>query len=150
MQYKRPESVLVVLYTEALEILLLQRCDVPTFWQSVTGSLRMQEVPWEAALREVAEETGVHATAQQLRDCHHQNRFLIQPPWRVRYAPDVTHNVEHVFTLRLPTAQSIQLNPLEHRVYCWLPYASALERVTAYTNRDAIRQYVGNDESFIT
>jgi dATP pyrophosphohydrolase len=40
MQYKRPISVLVVIYAQDTKrVLMLQRCDDPDFWQSVTGSL---------------------------------------------------------------------------------------------------------------
>ena len=39
---KRPESVLVVVYTAASEILLLNRVGV-SFWQSVTGSMEWHE-----------------------------------------------------------------------------------------------------------
>jgi dATP pyrophosphohydrolase len=141
MHYKRPESILVVIYTKAAEILLMQRSDVPTFWQSVTGSLHEGETAIEAAKREVWEETGLIAD-QAMQDCYHQNRFEIKSPWRARYAPDVTHNTEHVFTLALPKPQAIQLNPNEHTCYDWLPRLEALEKVTSYTNRDAILKYV--------
>lgn len=143
MRYKRPESVLVVIYTTAAEILLLQRCDVPDFWQSVTGSLQETESPRAAAVREVREETGLIAT-DNLQDCQQQNRFIIQPPWQARYAPEVTHNVEHVFTLLLPTRQLIQLNPQEHSIYQWLSRNQALAKVTSYTNRQAIAEWVKN------
>jgi dATP pyrophosphohydrolase len=141
MLYKRPESVLVVIYTATAEVLLMQRCDVPTFWQSVTGSLREQETPFAAAKREVKEETGLDAD-EQLQDCYEQNRFVIKPPWKARYAPEVTHNIEHVFQLKLPTRQIIQLNPQEHQQYYWLSKEQALQTVTSYTNRDAILKYV--------
>lgn len=141
MNYKRPESVLVVIYTKAAEVLLMQRHDVPTFWQSVTGSLREEETPVEAAIREVWEETKLLAE-EGLQDCHYQTRFEIKPPWRSRYAPEVTHNIEHVFTLRLATRQPIRLNPKEHDAYCWLPRELAVAMVTSYTNRDAILNYV--------
>ncbi|MEO8122029.1 MAG: dihydroneopterin triphosphate diphosphatase, partial [Rhodoferax sp.] len=36
--YKIPESVLVVIYTPALDVLLIKRADAVDFWQSVTGS----------------------------------------------------------------------------------------------------------------
>lgn len=40
MAYKRPESVLVVIYArQSGRVLMLQRRDDPDFWQSVTGSL---------------------------------------------------------------------------------------------------------------
>lgn len=139
--YKRPESVLVVIYTAAAEVLLLQRVDVPSFWQSVTGSLDVGETPQIAAQREVAEETGLIAD-QRLTDCHDSHRFVIQPPWRARYAPEVTHNVEHVFALKLAQPQPIMLNPKEHQAFCWLPKSQALEQTTSYTNRAAILKYV--------
>jgi len=45
MGYKRPESVLVVLYDEHHRILLLQRDDDASFWQSVTGTIETGESP---------------------------------------------------------------------------------------------------------
>ena len=38
--FKIPQSVLVVIYTPALDVLLIRRADVQdtVFWQSVTGS----------------------------------------------------------------------------------------------------------------
>ena len=38
-RYKRPESVLVVVYTRSNEILALRRKQPNYFWQSVAGSL---------------------------------------------------------------------------------------------------------------
>ena len=62
--FKIPESVLVVIHTDALEVLLIERADAPGFWQSVTGSRDFPEEAFEAtAIREVAEETGIDATA---------------------------------------------------------------------------------------
>ena len=141
MIYKRPESVLVVIYTNEAEVLLMQRRDISTFWQSVTGSLQANETPLAAAAREVREETGLIAAAN-LQDRQQQNRFEIKPPWQARYAPDVTHNTEYVFTLVLPNRQPIQINPHEHSTYCWLSRLEALEKVTSYTNREAILRYV--------
>lgn len=48
---KRPESVLVVVYTRAGEVLMMERRRPPGWWQSVTGSLEADEMPWEAAVR---------------------------------------------------------------------------------------------------
>ena len=55
---KRPESVLVVIYNDADQVLAMQRQDDPTFWQSVTGSIELGETPLQTAIREVEEETG--------------------------------------------------------------------------------------------
>ena len=59
--YKQPVSVLVVIHTEKLEVLLLERADHPGYWQSVTGSRDGGETLAETALREVREETGLDA-----------------------------------------------------------------------------------------
>lgn len=140
--YKRPESVLVVIYTCAGDVLLLQRRDVADFWQSVTGSLHTDETPAAAAWRELDEETGLTKHDGRLLDCQQQHRFPIRPPWSSRYAPGTTHNMEHVFRFEMPDKRVIQLNPQEHSEYCWMDKAEALQRVTSYTNRDAIEAWV--------
>ena len=61
---KIPESVLVVIHTADLQVLLIERADKPGFWQSVTGSKdALDEPSAETAIREVAEETGIHVGA---------------------------------------------------------------------------------------
>ena len=138
--YKRPESVLVVVYTLAGEVLGLLRRHPPDFWQSVTGSLRWEETePLDAARRELREETGLGGEVAVIA-CGTINRFPILPPWRHRYAPDATENVEHVFRVPLPGRPPIVLNRAEHVECEWLPRAAAAARVASWTNRDAILQ----------
>ena len=138
--YKRPESVLVVVYTAAGDCLLLRRTEPADFWQSVTGSLEWGETAREAAARELFEETGF--PAGNLRDENLSFEFPIIEPWKRRYAPDVTTNHEKVFSIRLSHPVPPTLNPEEHLDYRWLPRAEAMERVSSWTNRRAIEQIV--------
>lgn len=137
-RYKRPESVLVVVYTTAAEVLVLRRCQPADFWQSVTGSLEWGESdPLTAARRELWEETGLGAEAEIVA-CELSHRFPILPPWRHRYAPSVTENCEYVFRACLLERHPITLNPAEHKEYAWLPRTEAAVRVISWTNREAI------------
>lgn len=138
--YKRPESVLVVVYTRTGKVLLLRRADHPDFWQSVTGSMEWgDEQPAETAARELHEETGIRAQPESLKDWHLEQRYEIFPQFRYRYAPDVHENTEHFFSLELPDEQGITLSPGEHLEYVWVPFPEAIERVLSWSNRDALR-----------
>jgi len=139
MNYKIPVSVLVLVHTTDLQVLLLERADRPGFWQSVTGSQDPGETLLQTALRELAEETGIVADAAALTDWELENRFEIYAHWRSRYAPGVTHNTEHVFSLKLPGIQDIVLSPREHLAYQWLPWREAADRVFSSSNAEVIR-----------
>ena len=137
--HRRPESVLVVVHTREGEVLLLRRVEPPDFWQSVTGALLPAETPGDAAGRELVEETGITALGA-LVNTGIVREFPIVGPWRARYAPGVTVNREHAFTLALPARVPVRLAPDEHAECVWLPAAEAAERVASWTNRDAIRR----------
>ena len=140
-QYKMPVSVLVVIHSADLQVLLLERADRPGFWQSVTGSRDPDEVQLAAtARREVMEETGIDAAEFELRDWQKQNQYEIYTHWRGRYAPGVTHNTEHVFSLCLPAPQPVVLAPREHLHYEWLPWRDAADKVFSWSNAEAIRE----------
>lgn len=140
MGYKQPISALVVIYTAALDVLLLERADYPDAWQSVTGSRDGEETLRETAIREVLEETGIDATRYQLTDWQQQNVYDIYAKWVHRYPPGTTHNTEHVFGLRLPQPVQVKVAPREHLSYRWLPWEVAAEKVFSPSNRAAILQ----------
>ena len=145
--FKIPESVLVVIYTPALDVLMIRRADVGAaedFWQSVTGSKDSIDEPWVVtAAREVLEETGIDCSPDSpyggaLQDWHLENVYSIYPRWLHRYAPGVSQNREHLFGLRVASGCPVQLNPHEHTAYQWLPYQLAAERCFSPSNAEAI------------
>ena len=140
--YKRPVSVLVVIHTPDLQVLLLERASHAGYWQSVTGSQEGEETLIETAQREVAEETGIVAPLSAFKDWAVTNTFEIFPEWRSRYAPGITHNTEHVFSLEVPDGQPIRVAIDEHLAYCWQPYLQAAETCFSWSNREAILRLV--------
>jgi dATP pyrophosphohydrolase len=140
MGFKIPQSVLVVIHTLDLDVLLLKRSDMST-WQSVTGSKDFLEESWsETARREVFEETGIDCTqvGAHLSDWGMENVYEIYPAYRYRYAPEVTHNLEHVFGLQISKETPIVLSPSEHTDYQWLPHLAAADQVFSPSNAEAI------------
>ncbi len=151
--YKIPQSVLVVIYTRALQVLLIERADAQGvgtgFWQSVTGSLdAVDEPPEAAARREVWEETGIDTTQPGcvLRNWHVENTYDIYPQWRHRYAPGVLRNTESVFGLQVPQGTPVVLSPGEHVAYQWLPYRAAAGFCSWASNAQAVESLPRNAE----
>ena len=140
MSFKKPISSLVLIYTEDFKVLLMERADKKAFWQSVTGSLEENETPIEAAAREVFEETGVNTNQYLLEDWHLSHVYEIYAHWRFRYAPDITHNTEHIFGLKLPSIIPIQLSEHEHVRYLWVDWRDAMDKVFSWTNVEAIKK----------
>ena len=137
--FKIPESVLVVIHTPQREVLLIERADNPGFWQSVTGSKDTVDEPLlETAMREVLEETGITAAASQFLDWGLSNVYEIYPVWRHRYAAGVTCNTEHVFSLCVPDACEVRLNPQEHTAWRWLPHREAADLCFSPSNAEAV------------
>jgi dihydroneopterin triphosphate diphosphatase len=141
---KIPESVLVVIHTADLQVLLIERADKPGFWQSVTGSKdALDEPSAKTATREVMEETGIEVGSitvptSNLRDWQQRHVYEIFETWRHRYAPGVTHNTEHVFSLCVPRDVTVTLAPREHLRFEWLPMKEAAARCFSPSNAQAI------------
>jgi dihydroneopterin triphosphate diphosphatase len=137
-KFRRPESVLIVIYTDGGEFLLLERCRPPGFWQSVTGSLEWGEFADAAARREVVEETGI--TQGVLVNLQWTQVYEILPAFGKVYAPGVARNLEHAFSLRLRERVPVTLSAAEHVQFRWAANAEALTTVSSSTNRAVIAE----------
>jgi dihydroneopterin triphosphate diphosphatase len=137
-QYRRPESVLIVIHTTDGEFLLLERRKPPGFWQSVTGSLEWGETADHAARREVIEETGI--TQGFLINLQWTQVYEILPAFGKTYAPGITRNLEHAFALQLPQRVPVTLSIAEHVQFRWASGDEALETASSSTDRAVIRQ----------
>jgi dATP pyrophosphohydrolase len=137
-QFRRPESVLVVIHTEGGEFLLLERRRPPGFWQSVTGSMEWDEPADAAARREVIEETGI--TQGVLVNLQWTQVYEILPAFGKVYAPGITRNLEHAFSLRLRQQVPVKLSESEHVRFRWASALDALETVSSSTNRNVISE----------
>ena len=152
---KIPRSVLVMIHTPDMQFLLLKRvCKNEfsnkvdrDFWQSVTGSLDFaDELPIDAARRELFDETGLRAEDYEFRDLMHTTEYEIFPEWRYRYAEGVTHNTEYQFALCVPdTTVAVRLAECEHTEFRWLPASEAADACFSWNNAGAIRRLVGID-----
>ena len=136
--HRRPISVLVAVYSEDGNALLLKRSEPFGFWQSVTGSLLEGERHADAAMRELEEETGLRDEGL-LEYSGVSRQFAIDPRWRDRFAPGVVENVEFEWHYRVPGPVDIRLDGVEHTAFEWVPLARAADTVWSWTNKAALR-----------
>jgi len=138
---KIPISTQIIVFTNQKQFLLLQRKDNPNYWQSVTGSLEMNETPRDCAIRELYEETNLNANQYNFFSLGQMNQYSIYPEWRHRYEEGVNNNTEHLFALQLPKKENIIINEEEHLSYKWLNFEDAIKKVFSWTNRKALIKF---------
>ena len=145
LKYKNNQSVLVVIYAKSTNrVLMLQRQDDSTFWQSVTGTLEANETPRTTAIREVGEEVGlkIEESSTALFDCKESIEFEIFPHFRYKYAPNVTQCHEHWFLLAIE--QEFEPILSEHLAYQWVLPEQAIQMTKSPNNAEAIKKYLMN------
>ncbi|OUT96799.1 MAG: dihydroneopterin triphosphate diphosphatase [Betaproteobacteria bacterium TMED41] len=141
MKKKIPKSVLVVVHDKDLNILLLERADRDNFWQSITGSVDyLEEDLFEAAQRELREETGIIAGSHDWINWNFSREFKIFPQWKFKYEDNVEFNTEHIFSVCVESQNKITLSPREHVNFKWLFWREAAEKCFSWTNVLAIKE----------
>ena len=120
------------------EFLMLRR--VPKLgghWQGVTGGIEKGEELADAAIRELAEETGFVPSA--LAQIDYSYSFPLQDEYRYLYAAGIEEIVEYVFVAVVDSQQ----NPIiswEHDKCQWCSLSQALELLTYPENIEALKR----------
>lgn len=137
--YRRPESVLVVVQVPPDLTLLLKRQPPGAFWQSVTGSMEWSEsCPRQTSVRELREETGITAEPSQFKNWERRFRYSIPKQLLHRYRDGVCFNVEHMFSIQLPEVVPVQIVANEHQDFQWIKIQDAIDLVWSWSNREAL------------
>jgi dATP pyrophosphohydrolase len=124
------------------DYLMLRRVPRPTaglaaFWQGITGGVEEGEDLLEAAMRELAEETGIVPSA--LEQIGFSYSFPMEEAWRGLYAAGVEEIEEHVFVALVGRGQEPRLS-WEHDRYEWCGLEQALALLTYPGNVEALRR----------
>ena len=137
MTYSRPISVLVVIHTDDGQVLLMRRAKPFDFWQSVTGCLEEGETHFDAAPRELCEETGL-TDEGELAFSGVDRYYEIDPRWIHRFPPGSVENREYEWRYRLEKPVDVTLSGDEHSEFVWVPIDEAIKLVWSWTNREAL------------
>lgn len=135
---RAPFQVLVFLHRKGKggsEYLLLRRADMGV-WQGVAGGGEKDETPKEAAIREVAEETGIELNG--LIDLESASMISVmdvvgEPLW----GNDTTEIPEHAFCAVMPVSAQVVLSA-EHMEYAWCSKDEALDLLEWESNKHAL------------
>ena len=137
MTYSRPISVLVVIHTDDGQVLLMRRAKPFDFWQSVTGCLEEGETHFDAAPRELFEETGL-TDEGELTFSDNDRYYKIDPRWIQRFPPGSFENHEYEWRYRVPEPVDVKLSDDEHSEFVWVHIDDAIDMVWSWTNREAL------------
>ena len=141
MKKKIPKSVLVIVHDQDLNVLLIERADHKNYWQSVTGSVDYEEENlFDAAKRELEEETGIKTEDKNWLNWNVSRRFRIFSHWKHRYSENTDYNTEHVFSVCVDSSNEVILSPREHISFVWMCWREAADRCFSWTNVLAVKE----------
>jgi 8-oxo-dGTP pyrophosphatase MutT (NUDIX family) len=119
-----------ILYRESEAGPLFLLLDYGKHWDYAKGHLEEGETAWQAAVRELREETGIRQVDRVTtfqRDMH----YIFFSPRKGRIHKTVTYFLGRTRT------QTVTISD-EHRGYAWLPFEEAMEKLTYDNARDVL------------
>ena len=100
--------------------------------------MELDENPYETALRELEEETGISKQSSDLIFYNKSHKFMIYSEWIDRYKESTYSNKEYIFSLKLNDIVSVRLSR-EHSNYEWVDLNEAMYKVFSWTNKAALK-----------
>jgi len=128
----------VLVHDDGKRVLLLhRRPERGNFWQPITGSIESGEQPFDAAQRELHEETGNGAVPQSM---NLTQSFMIESQFLAARFPLPIIASEVAYTARLDSRLPIRMDAEEHDEYGWFTFAEAYARIKWSDDREALEQ----------
>ena len=124
------------------EYLILKRVkNRGSFWQGVTGAPENDETNFEAAKRELFEETGFHSIT--LIQTEVSYIIPMEDRWINIYPVGTKEIPEYLFIARIHQVGPPTIDPIEHDEWKWCSYEEAMNLLTWEDNKKALK-YVKN------
>jgi dATP pyrophosphohydrolase len=124
----QPHAVTVYVIHANKYLIIRRCCEVLNgTWQMVTGRIEEGEKAWEAAIREVKEETGL--VPESLYSADIVETFYIKASDKIAFVPVFVAYVD---------SQKVKLCPAEHDAFEWVEYQEAKERFVWFEQKRII------------
>ena len=133
-QLRSAGGVLITVVANTPYIVVLHRRN-PDEWRLPKGKLRAGETPQQAAVREVAEETGIGTEAHELLG-------TTEYEYREPQTDQMVRKQVTFYLMSLPEQQSIQIESRTFEEGLWLPAPEAIELLTFPAERRIVQQAV--------
>ena len=116
-------------------LLLHRRPERGNFWQPITGSIEIGELPAETARRELIEETGNEGEPEDLGITQ---SFMIESQFlESQFAPPIIAS-EIGFAVAASERLPVRLDTAEHDDFGWFTFAEAYERIRWTDDRESL------------
>ena len=111
------------------------------FWQGVTGAPENNETNYEAAKRELYEETGYKSVNLIKTDISYI--IPMEDRWKDIYPEGTEEIPEYLFIAKINHSNPPQIDPIEHTEWNWCNFDEALSLLRWEDNKKALK-YVKN------